>query len=251
MRSMRDMIQWWRALGQPVSVQQSRSSEVDDPESLTALERQIRATLELQGGQESADGRPGSHAAIAARAAIPLIAVPAGSFVMGSPDEEWGRDGDEGPQREVTVNAFLLGRYPVTNSDYERYLHAHPEARRPESLDDPRFSGPRQPVVRVTCLEAEQFAAWVGGRLPTEAEWEYACRAGTITSTYAGDVVSEDDPRLNAIAWHRANSDYKTHAVGEKVPNAWGLHDMLGNVWEWCADWYSPYRNRSRAVLIG
>jgi formylglycine-generating enzyme required for sulfatase activity len=159
---------------------------------------------------------------------------------MGSPEREWGRDDDEGPQRELMVRSFLLGRYPVTNAEYERYLESHPRARRPETLDDPRFNAPQQPLVCVSWFEAKQFAAWVGGRLPTEAEWEYACRAGTKTSTYAGET-SDNDPRLDAVAWHQYNSESRTQVVGQKLPNDWGLYDILGNVWEWCADWYEPY----------
>jgi formylglycine-generating enzyme required for sulfatase activity len=191
------------------------------------------------------------------RSAFDLVAIPAGSFAMGSPDDEWGRDSDEGPQRKVSVKAFALARYPVTNAEYARYLDAHPEAPRPDSFDDPRFNGPRHPVVCVSWLAAQRFAAWAGGRLPTEPEWEYAGRAGTITSTYLGDIASDDDPRLNAIAWHRANSDRHTHPVGEKLPNRWGLHDMLGNVWEWCANPYQPYppfpgpASQSERVLRG
>lgn len=190
------------------------------------------------------------------RSRFDVVEVPGGAFVMGSPEDEWGRDGDEGPQRRIVVRPFALGRYPVTNEEYARYLAEHADTRRPESFDDPRFNDPRQPVVCVSWLEAERFAAWAGGRLPTEPEWEYACRAGTTASTYAGNVTGESDPHLDAIAWHRANSGHCTHAVGEKLPNPWSLHDMLGNVWEWCATPYQPYSfagvaSRGERVLRG
>jgi formylglycine-generating enzyme required for sulfatase activity len=170
-----------------------------------------------------------------------LARVPAGACCMGSSRDEWGRDDDEGPQHQMQIRGFYLARMPVTNSQYERYLASHPDTRRPGSLDDVRFGRPDQPVVCVTWQEAQQFATWVGGRLPSEAEWEYACRAGTCTNTYAGEIGDECDPLLDAIAWYRENSDRATHTVGTKIPNPWGLYDMLGNVWEWCSDWYAPY----------
>jgi len=129
----------------------------------------------------------------------------------------------------------------VTNAQYARYVEGKPALRRPSTFANERFNAPEQPVVCVSWHDASRFAASIGGRLPTEAEWEYACRAGTLTSTYAGELEGEEDARLDAIAWHRRISDDRTHPVGEKQPNAWGLHDMLGNVWEWCADTYRPY----------
>jgi formylglycine-generating enzyme required for sulfatase activity len=171
---------------------------------------------------------------------VELIRVPAGDFVMGSPLDEWGRDDDEGPQRRVRVASFCIGRVPVTNAQYARFVAATRDPERPASLDDPRFNAPDQPVVAITWAAAERFAAWAGGRLPSELEWEYACRAGTTTSTYAGTITREHAEELEAIAWYRHNCR-APERVGQKRPNAWGLHDVLGNVWEWCADWYGPY----------
>ena len=193
------------------------------------------------GAQPTLDPLQDRGTILTTREGIELIGLPGGSFWMGSDTDEWGRDLDEGPQHEVSVGEFLLGRYAVSNAEYERFLAAHADARRPATLDDPRFNAPRQPVICVNWNEAQRFAAWIGGRLPTEAEWEYACRAGTSTSTYAGDLVDAANSQLDAIAWHRGNSEGKPHPGGEKLPNSWGLYDMLGNVWEWCSDLYEPY----------
>ena len=181
---------------------------------------------------------------------VEMVLIPDGTFLMGSPESEQGRydyprlahPGSsmvscyEGPQHEVTLSAFYIGRHEVTNEEYGRYLEAFPDANQPEDWSDSRL-GPRQPVVGVSWKESRAFAKWVGGRLPTEAEWEYAARAGT-TSPY---LIGDDDEDLLRFAWYKANSK-GTHPVAEKEPNDWGLYDVLGNVWEWCEDrWHDGY----------
>jgi formylglycine-generating enzyme required for sulfatase activity len=158
---------------------------------------------------------------------VDYVQLPAGDFLMGSPEDEAGRWADEGPQRCVAVPAFELAPHPLTNAQYQQYLDAHPEAPLPAWWGDPRFNQDRQPVVGVTFEMAAAYCEWVGGRLPTEAEWEYACRAGT------------QDPRpgeLNAIGWWKGNSRGRLQPVGQLQPNAWGLYDMIGNVWEYVRD---------------
>lgn len=159
--------------------------------------------------------------------ARPLIRVRGGSFPMGSPDDEAGRWADEGPVHTVTVPDFLLAPLPVTNHAYGLYLAAHPDTEPPPHWGESAFSHPDQPVVGIAWEEARRYAAWVGGRLPTEAEWEYACRAGTSAPRY-GDIES--------ICWYRGNSGAALHPAGQKEPNAWGFYDMLGNAWEWVED---------------
>ena len=168
---------------------------------------------------------------------VELVPIPGGTFTMGSPESEQGRFAREGPQHNVQVSPFLLGRYPVTNEEYGRFLEANPDAPKPLEWSAKSLTHhARHPVVGVSWEQAQRFCQWAGGHLPTEAEWEYACRAGTTESRYGG---------LSAVAWHLGNSGEILHFVGERQPNAWGLHDMLGNVWEWCADWYGRYSSEA------
>ncbi len=118
-------------------------------------------------------------------------------------------------------------------------------------------AGPQRPVTCVSWNDAQRFLAslnarvvGLGARLPTEREWERACRAGTTTATWAGDLTlyAGAAPELDAIAWYAANSGGETHPVGEKRANPWGLYDMLGHVWEWCADAYAPWRAKPKRV---
>ncbi len=169
-----------------------------------------------------------------------LVLIPAGVFVMGSPTSEKDRGLDEGPATEVRfAKAFWMGKFEVTQAEYERLMGANPS----------QFTGDtNRPVEKVNWHEAMEYCARLTRhamatgnlpdgyvyRLPTEAEWEYACRAGTTTRLSYGD-----DPEyalLESYAWFNGNAGSTTHPVGEKKPNPWGLHDMHGNVWEWCFD---------------
>jgi formylglycine-generating enzyme required for sulfatase activity len=159
---------------------------------------------------------------------------------MGSSDLDGPEFGNEMPQHRVLITkSFHLGVYPVTQAEYERVMKTNPSEFK---------SGDKLPVEDVSWDEAMDFCRKLSDlseekasgriyRLPTEAEWEYACRAGTTTRWYCGD----DEDELGRVAWCDANSDDQTHPVGEKQPNAWGLYDMHGNVWEWCEDWYDKY----------
>ena len=160
---------------------------------------------------------------------IEMLLVPAGTFTMGcSPgDAECGSD--ESPAHQVTLtNAFYMGKTEVTQAQWQAKMGSNPSY----------FSGqPNNPVDQVSWNMIQDFNSATGLRLPTEAEWEYACRAGTTTARY-GEV--------NAIAWYYQNwTIYGTQPVAGKLPNALGLYDTLGNVWEWCQDWYGPYSSGS------
>jgi formylglycine-generating enzyme required for sulfatase activity len=158
-----------------------------------------------------------------------LVAVPGGSFLMGSPSGEGYSD--EWPQRRVEVAPFRLGRCPVTQAEWAAVMDENRS----------RFRGDRLPIENVSHALALEYCLRLSGltgtayRLPTEAEWEYACRAGTATAYSFGD----DPKQLGEHAWYFGNSDDKYHQVGKKKPNPWGLHDMHGNVAEWVLDRYT------------
>ncbi|HAB16555.1 MAG TPA: formylglycine-generating enzyme family protein [Verrucomicrobiota bacterium] len=172
-----------------------------------------------------------------------LASIPSGGFEMGSPPTELGRTAYEKLHRVTLTHEFWLGRYPVTQGEYAAVMGNNPS----------HFKGERRPVENVSWEEATEFCrrltqlgrdAGVLGpevafRLPTEAEWEYACRAGT-TGAFNNDsectMPAGKDPALEQLGWYDKNSGNETHLVGEKEPNRWGLYDMHGNVWEWCLD---------------
>ena len=175
-----------------------------------------------------------------------LVYIKPGTFLMGSALGEEGYDIDEGPQHHVTISrGFYMGACEVTQEQYEKVMGDNPSHFK---------KGGNYPVETVSWYSAVEFCKKLSARegktyrLPTEAEWEYACRAGSTTRFCSGD----SDSGLGEYAWHSGNSFDKTlpvcrtRPVGEKRPNAWGLHDMHGNVGEWCQDWYvSDYYGRS------
>ena len=172
------------------------------------------------------------------RTGVSLVSIPPGEFLMGSTKGA----SDERPVRRVKLTrAFLLGKYPVTNAQYARYLAAMAgKVADPKYWSDRKFNQPEQPVVGVSWDDVQGYCRWAGGRLPTEAEWEYACRAGCVNEYCFGD----DDKSLGEYAWYGSNSNGQLQTVGQRKPNTWGLHDMHGNVWEWCEDWYGEYDER-------
>ena len=160
-----------------------------------------------------------------------LVAIRPGQFAMGSPQEERGRDTDEGPRHRVRISEpFYMGKYEVTQAQFEAVMGENPAA----------FKGADNPVESVSWQLAKEFCQKLGQlvghevRLPTEAEWEYACRAGTRTVYSFGDDLDS----IGDHAWYGGNSDGKTHPVGQKPPNPWGLYGMHGNVRELCRDCY-------------
>ncbi len=145
-----------------------------------------------------------------------------GTFAMGSPENEKGRSSNEGPIHEVKINEFWLGKYEVTQAQFQRFSKHHAFKKGEGDL----------PVANVTWSDAKDFCEHYGYRLPTEAEWEYAARAGTRTRYSFGD----DEGKLGEYAWYSENSGGRPHPVGTRQPNPWGMHDMYGNVWEWVQD---------------
>ncbi|MCL2721640.1 MAG: formylglycine-generating enzyme family protein [Treponema sp.] len=181
-----------------------------------------------------------------------------GSFIMGSPSNEAGRENDESPQRQVTISSFYICIYPITQNEYQEIMNSNPSY----------FKGDNLPVENVSWFDAIEYCnrrsirdgltpvytitdvrdtegrmlnrnvIWNlnanGYRLPTEAEWEYACRAGTLTAFNTGENINKDNANFSIYY-------QKTTPVGSFEPNAWGLYDMHGNVGEWCWDWYGNY----------
>ncbi|MCY2987715.1 MAG: SUMF1/EgtB/PvdO family nonheme iron enzyme, partial [Planctomycetota bacterium] len=168
-----------------------------------------------------------------------LVLIPAGEFLMGSPDSESSARSGEKPQHRVRITTpFYLGVYEVTQTQYQNVVGSNPSHFKGESLpvEDVSWADAVEFCKRLS-EEFEERAAWRTYRLPTEAEWECACRAGSTSKYSFGD--SEDE--LGTYAWYGKNSGNTTHPVGAKQANVWGLYDMHGNVWEWCADGYGPY----------
>ncbi|WP_295437524.1 formylglycine-generating enzyme family protein [uncultured Thiodictyon sp.] len=170
-----------------------------------------------------------------------MVRLPPGRFLMGAPAEDDLADAKERPQHEVRIaRPFAIGRFPVTFEDYDRFVAA--TNRQPP--DDEGWGRGRRPVINVSWRDAVVYCVWLSAktgrtyRLPSEAEWEYAGRAGTATRWSYGD----DEKTLGDYAWFCDNSGGRTHPVGEKRPNPWGLHDIDGNVLEWVQDvWHKDY----------
>ena len=174
--------------------------------------------------------------------AIDMVAIPSGTFTIGSPESEPKRAFDtyESPQAKVNVDEFWIGRYEITRAQYEAVMGYDPER-------DSRFFGPHEGIAH-----PERSVSWTGAMsfcaklsemtgqtytLPTEAQWEYACRAGTTTAYYFGNDAS----LLDEYAWFKNHPNPHIHEVGQKKPNDWGLYDMIGNVWEWCLSLFRVY----------
>lgn len=176
------------------------------------------------------------------RVPLKLVLIPAGSFMMGSPTlEQENRPSFKGEaQHEVTISKpFYIGVTHVTVAQYAQFVS---DTRQKHA--EPKFKqAGDHPAVQVSWEDAEAFCQWLSKKsgkavaLPTEAQWEYACRAGTQTRFCFGDKATA----LGDYSWYSVNSGGMTHPVAKKKPNAWGLYDMHGNAWHWCADYYGPY----------
>ena len=198
-----------------------------------------------------------------------MIPVPAGSFRMGSPTDEAGRREDEGPQHEVKLPAFYIGKLEVTWNEFDEFAFSLDlQRKRKLGVQGPRtgsdavtrptppyadeswgWGKEKQPVIGITQHAASKYCEWLSARtgkkyrLPTEAEWEYAARAGSRTAYSFGNEASG----LTKYAWFRENSEEQPHVGGQKAPNSWGLYDMHGNVAEWTRDLYAPDAYAARA----
>lgn len=181
-----------------------------------------------------------------------MVAIPGGHFLMGSNTSEQGRHSDEGPQKAVTLSPFWMGAFEVSRDEFDVF---YKDENTSQNVPVDAVTRPSQqyidfslgmgkeggyPVNSLSQYAALMYCRWLYSktgifyRLPTEAEWEYACRAGTTTAYYFGN----DTSRLKDYAWYAGNSNNKFYPSGQKLPNAWGLYDMLGNVSEWTLDHY-------------
>ena len=246
---------WWLELGrrvfgrgctepltlEPVSAPSpdEKAAPQEEETDQASVARQLQLSRERQQAAAEKLGRP---VAETNSIGMQLVLIPAGEFMMGRAEaageaaKAFGVSGVffQKEHRVRLTKSFYLGVHEVTQEQYERVMGVKPSD----------FKRPQHPVVNVNWIQAVKFcdklsalpeeqAARRAYRLPTEAEWEYACRAGTTTRYSFGD----DSVALGDYAWFADNSDVTTHPVGEKRPNAWGLYDMYGNAWEWCADW--------------
>jgi formylglycine-generating enzyme required for sulfatase activity len=245
--------------------------------SLTALASSSRAQVQPLGTAEKLERY--TEAIPGTEIKFTMVPIKGGTFLMGSPPSEPKRAQDEGPQHEVQVGPFWMGQYEVTWNEYDIFAFSFDIKRKTEAgvdltrqpdtekqsdavtrptrpYADETFGLGRkgQPVICITHHSAMEYCRWLSAktgkayRLPTEAEWEYACRAGTKTAYFFGD----DPSKLGDYAWYVDNAE-KPQPVGKKKPNPWGLYDMHGNVSEWCLDHYVPdiYSKLAGKVSVG
>jgi formylglycine-generating enzyme required for sulfatase activity len=180
-----------------------------------------------------------------------MVVIPAGEFLMGSPEDEEDRGEDEGPQHRVVIPApFALGKYAVTFEEFDHFVRENGHDHRPRDMDWGRGD---RPVIDVSWDDAVAYCRWLSKetghdyRLPTEAEWEYTCRAGTTTPFHFGETIGTDQANYDGDYTYGGGGKgvyrKKTVPVGNFPANAFGLHDMHGNVWEWVEDcWHDSYR---------
>jgi formylglycine-generating enzyme required for sulfatase activity len=184
-----------------------------------------RARPQFQQQQETAAGTR----KVNPKDGLTYVWIPPGTFTMGCSPGDGECDPDEKPAHRVTITkGFWIGQTEVTQEAYQQAVGTNPS----------HFQGTKLPVENISWNEAQRYCEAAGMRLPTEAEWEYAARAGSTGARYGN---------LDAIAWYAGNSGNTTHEAGQKQPNAWGLYDMLGNVWEWVVDWYADYAAGSQS----
>ena len=234
-----------------------------DNDNITIPDIHARVTAKQTVANES-DMKVYTNAIPGTGVTFAMVPIPGGEFVMGSPDTEPGRKPDEGPQHKVKISSFWMGQCEVTWNEYELFMYPDEEKRTRATVPTDAVGDkladavthPSKPYVEMsfgmgkdgfpaismTQHAANKYCQWLSAktgqfyRLPTEAEWEYAARAGTTTAYFFGD----DKSMLGEYGWFEQNSDFKYQKVGKKKPNPWGLYDICGNVVEWVLDQYDP-----------
>jgi len=237
----------------------------DELATVTGIYNKIMANLKVT---EQAGMKAYTNSIPGTTITYSLVPIPGGELLMGSPESEKGHDANEGPQHKVKISPFWMGRTEVTWDEYDLFMYPDQEKALTLDTNNPYLdktsdavSRPTKPYVEMsfgmgkgsypaismTQHAANKYCQWLSAktghyyRLPTEAEWEYACRAGTTTAYFFGN----DPAQLKDYAWTAINSDWKYQKTGRKKPNPWGLYDMQGNVMEWCLDQYAAntYQN--------
>ncbi len=179
-----------------------------------------------------------------------MVKCPAGEFIMGSPFGEIGRREDEVQHRVIFSKDFYISKYPITQMIYRTIMGDNPSRYKDDScpVDSVNWFKAKEFCKKLNDLTADTRPDEYEFDLPTEAQWEYACRAGTSSSLNSGKEITVKNGscyNLEEVAWYENNSGGKPHPVGLKLPNAWGIYDMHGNVWEWCRDYYGPYQTEN------
>ncbi|MBI5801434.1 MAG: SUMF1/EgtB/PvdO family nonheme iron enzyme [Verrucomicrobia bacterium] len=243
----------------------------NENETVATIHKFITATHKEK---TPADMKAYTNAIVGTEVSYSVVPIPAGQFSMGSPLGEKGRDANEGPQRTVKISPFWMGTHEITWNEFELFMYVDEEKKfkdRIKSNDaidkvSDAVARPTKPYVEMsfgmgkdgypaismTQHAANKYCQWLSAktghfyRLPTEAEWEYAARAGTKTAYSWGDDVAD----AKQYAWFEANSDFKYQKVGKKKPNPWGLYDIHGNVAEWCMDQYEPNYEKVKTALV-
>ncbi len=249
---------------EPPAEDAAAEKELDPTEVVTVKWLPKPTDVPESAAEKEADMKPYTEQIAGTDAKFDMVPIPGGKFMMGSPQDEKNRKDDEGPQHEVVIEPFWMGKCEVTWDEYElwglgldrqrRKLSKQEPTERDELVDavtrptkpysDMTFGMGKEgyPTICMSQLAARMYCKWLSAktgrfyRLPTEAEWEYACRAGT-TAAYS---FGNDPKKLDEYAWHFENSDDGYHKVGQKKPNPWGLYDMHGNASEWVLDQYIP-----------
>lgn len=235
-----------------------------DDATVPEIHKRLVETLASEKVGSAADMKAYTNIIPGTKVSYAMLAIPGGEFTIGSPETEKGRAADEGPQKKVKISPFWMGKFEITWNEYELFMYPDDEKKLREQNPSDGYvnkvsdavTRPSKPYVEMSfgmgrdgypaiCMTqhaANKYCHWLSAktghfyRLPTEAEWEYACRAGTTTAYSFGD----DAAKLSEYGWFEQNGDFKYQKVGKKKPNPWGLYDMHGNVWEWCIDQYQP-----------
>jgi formylglycine-generating enzyme required for sulfatase activity len=159
-----------------------------------------------------------------------MVLIKAGNFWMGSSDDEEENSASEYPRHQVWLSAYYIDKYPVTFDQFDKFCDAIGKPH----VNDQGWERGKRPAINLTWQDADEYCKWAGKRLPTEAEWEKAAKGGKDTIYFWGD----DPGQADDYAWFARNSELRSHPVGSKKPNRFGLYDMVGNVSQWTADWY-------------